>query len=296
MECRDRMGQKVLPVFYHVDPSNLRGQKGKFTTAFQQNEEKFRGEIEKLNKWRESLVTASKISGWHVSKAVNVGESEVINKIVKVILEGIQPDGNENELIGIEYHLDALISLLCMEATEDVLMIGIWGMGGIGKTTIAQAVFRRIAYKFEGSCFVKDVRENSCSKRDRQVLQDKIIRDVLVPHDHRVRIQDLDHGADMMRKSFSNKKVLLVLDDVDNVNQLEFLTATDEWYGPGSRIIVTTRDEHLLADAHSIYKPNCLLMDQAVKLFSRHAFRHNSPPEGTSSCHIVQYSTLAIFL
>ncbi|KAI3746105.1 hypothetical protein L6452_08526 [Arctium lappa] len=89
MECRDQMGQRVLPIFYHVDPSDLRGQKGKFTTAFQQNEEKFRGEMEKLNKWRESLVTASKISGWHVSKAVNVRESEIINKIVQVILEGM---------------------------------------------------------------------------------------------------------------------------------------------------------------------------------------------------------------
>ena len=65
-------GQKVLPVFYHVDPSNLRDQKRKFATAFQEKEEKFRGEMEKVSKWREALVTASKISGWHISKADNV--------------------------------------------------------------------------------------------------------------------------------------------------------------------------------------------------------------------------------
>ena len=67
MECQDRMGQKVLPVFYNMDPSNVRGQKRDFATAFQQHELKFREEVDKVNKWREALVAAANLSGWHIS-------------------------------------------------------------------------------------------------------------------------------------------------------------------------------------------------------------------------------------
>ncbi|KAJ9542687.1 hypothetical protein OSB04_029193 [Centaurea solstitialis] len=280
MECRDQMGQRVLPVFYHVEPSDVRWLKRSFAAAFQHYEEEFKGdEVNKLNKWKEALAAASTLSGWHVSKAAHEGESIFINKIAQEILSGIQPHGVENNLIGIESHIDALDSLLCIEATEEVRMIGIWGMGGIGKTTIAQALYRRIAYKFEGSSFVDDVREYCTSKRDIWVLQEKILRDSLVMNPMS-RIRDLDHGANMMSTRFSNKRVLLVLDGVDNVYQLESLAAKQEWFGPGSRIIITTRDEHLLADAHFKYKPNFLLMDQAVELFSRHAFQKNIPPKG----------------
>lgn len=183
----------------------------------------------------------------------------------------------ENNLIGIESHMDALNFLLDMQATEEVRMVGILGMGGIGKTTIAQAIFRRMAYKFEGSSFVKDVRENSCNEKDICALQENIMRDILMMHDF--KIKDRNQGAEMIRRTVSNKKVLLVLDDLDNFKQKEFLAATHEWFGKGSRIIITTRDNHLLSDAHVTYKPDLLLMDQAIELFSRHAFNRNSPPD-----------------
>ncbi|KAL4578850.1 hypothetical protein LXL04_014981 [Taraxacum kok-saghyz] len=71
MECQDRMGQMVLPVFHHVDPSDVRGQKRDFDTAFQHHEDKFSGEIDKVNKWRKALAVAASLSGWHVPKTGN---------------------------------------------------------------------------------------------------------------------------------------------------------------------------------------------------------------------------------
>ncbi|KAI3754554.1 hypothetical protein L1987_54339 [Smallanthus sonchifolius] len=70
MECQDRMGVRVLPVFYHVDPSDVRRQKRSFDVAFQQHEHKFEVEMEKVNKWRLTLTAASNLSGWHVSKTL----------------------------------------------------------------------------------------------------------------------------------------------------------------------------------------------------------------------------------
>ncbi|KAK9062763.1 hypothetical protein SSX86_019953 [Deinandra increscens subsp. villosa] len=191
----------------------------------------------------------------------------------------MQPLGREDNLIGIESHIDALTPLLNIQRTHEVHIIGIYGMGGIGKTTIAEALFRRISFKFEGSSFIKNVREGSSSKKDVCALQEKILIDVLGTH-LKFMIQDPEYGANIIQQRFCNKRVLLVLDDVDDVRQLEFLAGSNNWFGPGSRILITTRDEHLLSDANAKYKPALLRMDQAIELFSRHAFRKNSPSEG----------------
>ncbi|KAJ9542428.1 hypothetical protein OSB04_028934 [Centaurea solstitialis] len=288
-DCQDSRGQTVLPIFYHVDPSDVRGQKRDFATAFQQHEEKFSQEMDKVNKWREALATAGNLSGWHISPN-NGGESVFINEIVQKISGDIKPCGMENNLIDIEPRTNRLKSLLCMEATNEVRMLGIYGMGGMGKTTIARALFRRISNTFDGCSFVNDVREKGSSNRDICALQQKILKD-MVHHDES-NVIDPEVGAGTIQKRCGNKKVLLVLDDVDNFKQLEFLAARHDWFGVGSRIIITTRNESLLSDTDDKYKPAILLKDHAVQLFSRHAFREISPPEGYEelSDRVIHYS------
>nr|GEZ76569.1 hypothetical protein [Tanacetum cinerariifolium] len=172
-------------------------------------------------------------------------------------------------------------------------------MGGIGKTTIAKALFRRNVYKFDCSSFVKDVRVNSSREKDICVLQEKILNDIQQIPRTKIKIKDCDYGLRLIKKAFFNKKVLLVLDDVDDIKQLEFLAASHKWFGQGSRIIITTRDKHVLVVAHANYKPNCLLVDQAIELFSRHAFQKNRPPEGYEdlslrAIHYTGYLPLAL--
>ncbi|KAI3745975.1 hypothetical protein L6452_08390 [Arctium lappa] len=70
MECHNRLGQMVLPVFYHVDPSDVRAQKNDFGTAFRQHEEKFREEMDEVKEWRKALTTAANLSGHHISETV----------------------------------------------------------------------------------------------------------------------------------------------------------------------------------------------------------------------------------
>ncbi|PHT52338.1 hypothetical protein CQW23_06800 [Capsicum baccatum] len=67
--------------------------------------------------------------------------------------------------------------------------------------------------------------------------------------------------------------VLVVLDDVDHQDQLDGLAGDHDWFGRGSRIIITTRDEHLLLDCDDAYAVRLLATDEATRLFCWHAFR-----------------------
>ncbi|KAJ0900116.1 putative P-loop containing nucleoside triphosphate hydrolase [Helianthus annuus] len=85
----------------------------------------------------------------------------------------------------------------------------------------------------------------------------------------------------MIERKLRSKRVLVVLDDVDDVKQLEELAGAHDWFGEGSRIIITTRDEHLLSTryADEVYEVSLLSHDEAMGLFRRHAYRKGKPIE-----------------
>ena len=77
------------------------------------------------------------------------------------------------------------------------------------------------------------------------------------------------------------KRVLVILDDVDGRRQLDYLAGECEWFGSGSRIIITTRHKDLVAidGANKSYEPRKLNDEEAIKLFSLYAFKQNVPRE-----------------
>ena len=65
-ECKNKSnGQKVFPIFYKVDPSEIRKQDGEYGIALVEHEEKFKDDIEKVQTWRKTLTEAAKLSGFH---------------------------------------------------------------------------------------------------------------------------------------------------------------------------------------------------------------------------------------
>ncbi|TYH46563.1 hypothetical protein ES332_D11G345500v1 [Gossypium tomentosum] len=60
----------VVLVFYGVDPSDVRKQRGSFADAFAKHEENFTHDLEKLKTWRTALTSAANLSGWdsHVTR------------------------------------------------------------------------------------------------------------------------------------------------------------------------------------------------------------------------------------
>ncbi|XP_022875449.1 TMV resistance protein N-like [Olea europaea var. sylvestris] len=204
-------------------------------------------------------------------------ESKGIRKIALDILNNLSHTVSrvKESLIGVESHVEQVMSLLNLESTKDVRMIGIWGMGGIGKTTIARAVFDQIFSTFEGSSYLDNVREVS-KTLGLNSLEEKLLSDTLME-----KSSNLHSNTSMLLTRLRHKRVLVVLDDVNELEHLDRLAGGHDWFGAGSRIIITTRDRQLLSarEVDEVYEVSVLGTDVALKLFSKFAFKEGFPKE-----------------
>lgn len=127
----------------------------------------------------------------------------------------------------------------------------------------------------EGRCFLGSV-EEWFSKCDKKAIQKKLLSKICLGKDINV-----NNGCDMIKARLSHRKVLIVLDDVDDIKQLKCLAGNCDWFGLGSRVIVTTRDKHLLVahEVKCIYEVKTLENDQALQFFKQWTFKQNTLPE-----------------
>jgi hypothetical protein len=181
--------------------------------------------------------------------------------------------------VGIESQVQKVKSLLNIEKNDSTCMVGIFGTGGIGKTTIAKDIYNSMASQFEGSCFLENIRETSGQMNGLINLQNKLLYEIL--EGSSPMVDKVDQGITLIKERLRLIRVLLILDDVDQSIQLQKLAGKANWFGVGSRIIITTRDIHLLR-AHGVdsaYEVNELDHNEAIQLFSWHAFNRDKPDD-----------------
>ena len=193
-------------------------------------------------------------------------------------------------LVGIGSRVKEMILRLHMESS-DVRIVGICGVGGIGKTTIAKVVYNELSCEFEYMSFLESIGEVPNTEGLRQ-LQRQLLDDILKGEGSQ-NINNVDQGASMIKIILSSKRVFIVLDDVGDQNQLKALLRHRECLGEGSRVIITTRNKHVLAvqEVDDLYEVEGLNPEEACELFSLYAFKQNLPKSDyrNLACRVVGY-------
>ncbi|KAL7205655.1 hypothetical protein ACSBR2_018559 [Camellia fascicularis] len=286
LERKRTVNHIILPVFYHVDPSHVKNQTGSFAEAFEKHKKGFEAETDdrkqerlaKVETWREALREVADLPGMiledgHESRFIQKIVKEIANKLNRTVLS-VGP-----YQIGINSRIEEINSWLQDDST-DVGIVTICGMGGIGKTTIAKTVYNLNFDKFEGSSFLANIKEISEQHDGLVCLQRKLLQDIL--KGKQKKIQSVDEGISKIKDAICCKRVFLVLDDVDEVEQLNAVLMMQDWFSPGSKIIITTRRERLLTAQKlcKVHKVKELNDDESLELFSLHAFRQDHPIEG----------------
>ncbi|KAI3788852.1 hypothetical protein L2E82_01630 [Cichorium intybus] len=281
LKCKEMDDEyEVRVLYYDVTPEMVGNQSGSYEEAFVKHEGHQKKEVPE---WKEALTwAADNLSGWDLQAMSNGHEPKFIEAISNEIFHKLTSTGPldaGDNLVGLYTRAEQMDLLRFVDdRSSKVHMIGICGIGGIGKTTVAKAIYNLLHTHFEAYSFCEDVK--GVEKRHGLVhLQEKLLANLMSLSD--LKIRNVSQGIGIMKRRMWAKKVLIVLDDVDDYSQFEALVGSPSWFSPGSMIIFTGRDRHLLTanGVEEIFEVDLLCDDEALELFSLYSFRNKHPKE-----------------
>ncbi|KAF3457870.1 hypothetical protein FNV43_RR02530 [Rhamnella rubrinervis] len=214
LRCRQKWGIIVVPIFYHLDPSHLRKLTG--VAAMALSKQKVGGFWWK--RWKSALKQASDLCGWDSS--THQSESYFLGGVVQDIRNKRIPLNLKISIYPIGYDVCSdYLNLFLQVGSDDVIVVGIYGESQMGKTVIAKAVYDQTRHAFEGSSFLRNVGAKSKKPNGILGLQEKLVHDV-VPLENKNNITSPTQGVELIKRKLSHKRVLIVVDDVDDLDQL----------------------------------------------------------------------------
>ncbi|CAN0842431.1 Disease resistance protein L6 [Linum grandiflorum] len=262
-------GHLILPIFYCVDSRDVRHQTGPYKAAFQQHERK-NVDRKTLRRWKAAMNKVGSLKGLHIkTKEEEVDLAEDVSRIVWSHLE-------RDNLVGIDNQVEQIEDMLDLDS-EDVKLVCLHGKGGIGKTTLAKAVYNKIITSFDRYCFLEDIRETQNKKDDDVfVLQKKLICDIL-----RMDSVEVSEAKNLIQEKVTQFKILVVLDDIDEQFNFEKILGDPNNFAPSSCFIITSKDVTVLMklreSQRQLYEVEEMNSSHSLQLFCKYAFRNDSP-------------------
>ncbi|CAN1195541.1 Disease resistance protein L6 [Linum perenne] len=267
-------GHIILPIFYMVDPGDVRRQTGPYEVAFTQHKRNGFDE-ETIQCWKAALTEVGSLKG----------EVDVADDVYRDVWSHLSKNNNKleiNELVGIDDQVEQVEDMLDL-GSQGVKVVGLHGMGGIGKTTLATAVYNKVSAYFDRYSFVKDIRETQKQHDGVLILYKKLISNIL-RMDSVESIVDISEAKKIIRESITRFKILVVLDDVDEKFKFEEVLGDPESFASGSRFIVTSRDKKVMGSLSKgqskLYEVQGMDPIRSLQLFCKHAFKKDSPQSG----------------
>ncbi len=218
-------------------------------------------------------------NSWHVVTCSD--EAQLKRRIVLAVQHALPARRLQQvapHRVGFEESLKVVIKKLNLMG-DSVGVIGVFGMGGIGKTTLVREVYNHFALekRFEEQSFLKDVRSLS----DPLKLQKQLVSDLL--QEDLQSSEKFSHWFDC----FMGRKVLIVVDDIDHRSQFNLLIPDIDKLARGSRILVTSQDQNVLSnimrgDGHltAMHEVELMSPDDSHQLFNWHAFYTEKASDG----------------
>ncbi|XP_057846568.2 disease resistance protein Roq1 [Cryptomeria japonica] len=291
----------IIPVFYDVRPSDLHDiEKGAYANAFKKFEEQGMY-LEKLEEWKQALRSVSLRMAYYDFNKPRHNRYALCKKLVAAVLKEIEKkkhlkiakiplpfdeivEEEKRQRLDVAKYpigLEEIVKDFETEFKQDkTTVIGIYGMAGSGKTTLAKQLFNLYRSQYDRSCFLFDVRES-----DSVSLESKLVIDLFhgdfkgIPNDEVTEEGISDISTNLRKANFP--RFLVVLDDVHDVLQLNALLAKAALKSD-SLAIVTTRDQSVLKAGGIDYRYEMkpLSLHDSMKLFSWYAFHQSSPESG----------------
>uniref|UniRef100_A0A7N0SWV8 TIR domain-containing protein n=1 Tax=Kalanchoe fedtschenkoi TaxID=63787 RepID=A0A7N0SWV8_KALFE len=247
MQCRSSssLGHLVLPVFYDVDPTAVRHQSGPYKDAFDKHVANSKLASLRVESWRVAMRAVADLAGFVLENQADGHEAQFIQNIITEVMKRLDKGhlSVPRCIIGANSIVET-ISEWVQNGSSGVEVGLIYGLGGVGKTTVAKVVYNWSHDKFDGCSFLADVKRVSSQHNGIIQLQKQIISNLSgIQASH--EIYNVHEGMLKVREVIGSRRILLVLDGCDEWEEICSIFDHPEWFAPGSKLLITSRSKQL---------------------------------------------------